>query len=544
MEWWQGFISAALVGCDRQTPALPQTPDALAGLVRQLDWTDPASAILSAAGTVALYQQVGQRPSQFSDRASQAADSCWKAPQPCAPDQLPCCSPRIARYLDTALDEYPQVVVELLLLMAEAGQRVPPSGLPKLLTFGEKHNELAFAIDAVLGQRGRWLAQQNPSWHYASVLRGEGVADEQPVDLSVLRSRWYEGGRAERLQAIQQWRRVDPEGAREAIAETWSSTAWRDRTALLQILTVRLSLADEPFLEAALNDRAKGVRHQAADLLAQLPTSQLCQRMAKRVRQFVTLSVNDAKTDKSLTIHVSLPETFERAWTRDGMSQQPLNGLGERASWLQQMLAKTPLECWQFDEGRDARSGTQPVEPHSIVEAIADHEWRAVLLGGWAMAVTYQRRSEQAAVWAQALLHQFGAYELEETVLKTLLSLLSPSERAQYLRSQRPPPNNDHNAAHWLRLVAESNQQWDFDFSRIVLAQLLALLENKPRYGELFRPPVSLAMALHPGLALEAAQQVRMLPQKPTASWQRFLDEFLGVLTLRWQIYQAFAESG
>ncbi|MEL6260309.1 MAG: DUF5691 domain-containing protein [Cyanobacteria bacterium J06626_6] len=539
MEWWQGFVSAALVGSNRQTPALPQTSDALAGLVRQLDWgSEPATAILSVAGTVALYQQVGWRPTSGAGQETDAAH--WEVPQPCDPDQLPCCSPQVARYLDTLLDEYPQVVAELLSLMAESGQRVPPKCLPKLLAFGAQRSELApvsgDVLGAVLGRRGRWLAAQNPNWHYASGLQGKGAAD----DVSMLRSRWYTGGRQARLQAIRQWRQAEPEGARAAIAETWASAAWRDREALLSTLAIHLSLADEPFLEEALADRAKNVRQQAANLLSRLPASQLCQRMAERVRQLVTLSVDSANADASLAIEVDLPEAFDRTWAQDGISQPPLNGLGERASWLQQMLAKTPLTHWQFAEGPSNRL----VEPQTIVEAVAAHEWRAVLLGGWALAVSQQQQSEQAAVWAQALLHQFGAYELEETVLKTLLLLLPLPMREGYLRSQLPQPNNDRNVAHWLRLVAEGSQRWDFDFSRIVLAQLMAVVENKPKYGELFRPPVSLAMALHPGLAAEASQRVRLLPQKPTATWQRFLDEFLGVLNARWQMYQAFAESG
>jgi len=43
-----------------------------------------------------------------------------------------------------------------------------------------------------------------------------------------------------------------------------------------------LSLADEPLLEAALDERDAGVRGWAAHLLARLPGSALGQRMARR----------------------------------------------------------------------------------------------------------------------------------------------------------------------------------------------------------------------------------------------------------------------
>ena len=50
----------------------------------------------------------------------------------------------------------------------------------------------------------------------------------------------------------------------------------------LSVLADGLSLADEPLLEAALDDRAAEVRSWAAYLLARLPGSALGQRMAER----------------------------------------------------------------------------------------------------------------------------------------------------------------------------------------------------------------------------------------------------------------------
>ncbi|MEO1620346.1 MAG: DUF5691 domain-containing protein [Cyanobacteria bacterium J06632_3] len=543
VAWWQSLVGTALVGTDRQTPTVPKVTvskatdqkttvpkaivstadsqksssatdttdpsEALSEFVSQLDWSNPAAALLATAGTVALYQQVGQRP-EVREQLSLA---------PCEPDVLPCCSPKIGRYLHTALHTYPQVVPELLSLIAELGQRLPPKCLPDVLRFGQGKGEFSAQIGAVLGNRGRWLAAQNSDWHYASVLEAQGFAE----DLSLLETTWAQGKTSDRLAALRQWRRADPDAARETVEETWAVETWRDREAILQVFSTGLSLADEPFLESALADRAQGVRQEAARLLSLLPQSQLCQRMIERVQRFVVL-----ETGK---ITVTLPETYEAVWKRDGIRLKPLNGLGERASWLQQLLAKAPLSCWT-------------VSPQQIVEAVADHEWRAVLLGGWAQAVCNQRTSDLASPWAQALLHQFGAYDLDEADLNTLLSLLSAGQREVYLRSQMPKTVNDHNLAHWLRLVAEGSQRWDFEFSRLVLSQLLKVLKSKHRYGELFRPPVSLAMTLHPGLAAEAAQAVANLSPTPTASWQRFLDEFLGVLNLRWEIYQAFVESG
>ncbi|MEL7227453.1 MAG: hypothetical protein AAGL17_22145, partial [Cyanobacteria bacterium J06576_12] len=87
--------------------------------------------------------------------------------------------------------------------------------------------------------------------------------------------------------------------------------------------------------------------------------------------------------------------------------------------------------------------------------------------------------------------------------------------------------------------------RWNFDFSQLILSQLIKLLKRKPKYGDLFSPPITIALSLHPGIAKEASIKIETLlqTQYPTKAWQKFLDRFLEILTLRWEIYQAFANS-
>ena len=66
------------------------------------------------------------------------------------------------------------------------------------------------------------------------------------------------------------------------------------RASLVTALHVGLSEADEPFLEACLDDRATGVRTAARHLLAELPLSHRADRMAERVRMALVVRKGSA----------------------------------------------------------------------------------------------------------------------------------------------------------------------------------------------------------------------------------------------------------
>jgi len=528
--YWKTCLSAALIGTERRPPALPKGDDDFTKMLQSLEWEQPALALLNATSAIAQYQAVGIPHETISN--SETSEST--AVKPCEPDTTPCCSDRIAKYLGITLKDYTEAASELLELIAASGQRVPPRWLPTLLRFGEKRTYLQPLIVSVLGNRGRWLAAQNPNWQYGCTLpstpstESEESTRDIEIELLAFRQQWDAESRSERILTFRQWRSLDAASAREALAETWKREAWRDREAFITAMTPQLSLEDEPFLETVLSDRANAVRTYAAELLSTLPSSQLCQRITEQIQPFIQI----CKKGKQLQINVTLPEKYDPNWAKDGIERKPQNGEGERAGWLRQMLANVPLSTWNAN-------------PEEIAKAAANHEWREALVNGWASAIQKQQAQPKASAWAVAWLNQFGAYELDEAALKDLLLLLPAQQREIYLRSQLPKKANDQNLAYWLRLIAQTNQRWDIDFSQLIVAQLIKLLRGKPKYGDLFSPPITLALSLHPGIAAEASIKVEQLlqTQYPTKAWQKFLDRFLVLLTIRWEIYQAFANS-
>ncbi|AHH93494.1 hypothetical protein GCM10010174_31610 [Kutzneria viridogrisea] len=148
-----------------------------------------------------------------------------------------------------------------------------PAHLPQLLALGAARATLRPAINLVLGVRGRWLAEVAADWGWA-----RGRTEHEPVDLDAPPGR--------RLTALRAARRQDPAAVRELVAEQLpEQRRASDRQLLVNALEVGLGAADEPLLEAALDDRAAGVHDVAVRLLRRLPGSALSQRAADRLRE-------------------------------------------------------------------------------------------------------------------------------------------------------------------------------------------------------------------------------------------------------------------
>ena len=125
----------------------------------------------------------------------------------------------------------------------------------------------------ILGVRGRWLAAKNPKWRKYAGVNEAAEPDGALGDRRIARAT---GARSGAL------RETDPGRARELVASTFAADPADQRAKFVGELARGLSMEDEPFLEAALDDRSKEVRRQAAELLRCLPESRLCLRMIER----------------------------------------------------------------------------------------------------------------------------------------------------------------------------------------------------------------------------------------------------------------------
>ncbi len=512
---WSALMGAALVGTDRQPLQMPTTLGALGQTLAKVDAASPSgeAKLLAAAGTVALHQRVGWLP-----------DTRSAATLPPSPsEEWPFCSAQAARCLQRVLqNQYAALLPEWLELAAIAQQRVPPIHLPQLLDLGRQQRSLRSAIRAVMGQRGAWLAAQNPDWSYAIVVNSE--AD------------WDTGNTAARMEYLQSLRSDNPEQARQLLQTSWGQEAAGDRAKLLATLRVGLTLADEPFLQTALGDRSKEVRRVATELLSGLPQSRHCQQMITLITPYLSVVPGSPPT-----VRLELPSTLPPALTQLGIDSKPPHNVGEKAWWLLQLLALTPLDHWT----------TQwQSSPAAILQQVQSHESVDLLLKGWVLAT--ERQADP--LWAEALLQVGLAEAGEERPGKVLASHLTAIARLV------SPERYDRLVLDWLRspqgAIDDSTTLWllnhrEIPWSEAVTTLVLERVQQHLQTSQTTQR--SNDWALWNGLKqfgrwvpvrlIPQALQLQQLDLPSNSYWTESISDFCAILELRRELWAGFGQS-
>ncbi len=412
MSTWQDLVTASLIGTERSAvppvavPGVPTPGDASA---------DPAAILLDRAALLTVARRGGRPPEQAE-------------PLPVAePDPAPAVSPaaghRLARMLS---GEHPDLLAQWLSAAVTRGLRVPAHLLPALLDRARRVSPANLDLRRLAaeagGSRARWLAGLNPDWAFVTV---QAVPGDDA---------WRLGDAAQRRAYLTALRGRDPDAARELIAAGWDA-AGRERVMFLSVLAdepARLSLADEPLLEAALDDRAAEVRGWAAYLLAGLPGSALGQRMAGRALGCLRL----ARGISGTRLVAAPPAECDAAMRRDGITPGPGAGRSQpaaQAHLLLEVIARTPLDTWTGEFGLAEQ-----------ILAVPAGGWAPVLFTGWSRAAMAQRDQE----WMAALInwaiagglpgHPSGAEALRQLVRRVDPLLGPPGTTASYLAVQLP----------------------------------------------------------------------------------------------------------
>jgi Family of unknown function (DUF5691) len=520
-QLWEQVVTVALVGTERQP--LPPVGDgsALAGLLARLDAADAEGALLGAAAALGIYRHAGWLP---------AVDE-RPVPEPCPPDDLPRCSTPAARCLLQILNGSLEALLpEWLALTTDAGRRAPESLLPELLEHAKQATDWQErrAILPVLGRRGRWLAALNRDWEYVAQCDVAPDVDVEPV--------WQTGSQVERLFLLRRLRDSDPARARELLASTWAEEQSADRAVFLGLLQSGLSMADEPFLEEALDDRRKNVRQAAAYVLMRLAGSRLCLRMIERVVPLLAYAAGatgellGGLSRRARALEVTLPKACDRSMVRDGIETNAPQGWGARVWWLAQMLSAVPpghwCERWQ-------------TPPADLIAAARQSEWQTGLIDGWANAAI--RHAD--AGWAEAVLQVRPQPDVTfGRLVETLPAARRESHVLRVLKSDSGPLRGDHPAFLALRAC---DHAWSPDLARAVLERVRhQIAKGEVGYHVDWHLRSSLkeyARHIPPALAEEVAsgwpEEARDWP-----AWSQAVDDFLVLLRFRRQMHNAFRE--
>jgi hypothetical protein len=501
---WQTVLTAALLGTERQAFSGVSTTDNLAPLLAQLTDQPAEKRLLGTAAALSLYQKVGVVLEKRS----------LQLPEPAPAEDLPRCNVQSAQSLYRILHgEYPQVLPEWLTLAEAKGQRVTERLLPALLEYGQQHRSLRDGTISVLGERGRWLAAQNSAWNYAVC---SGTEED-----------WETGAATVRLAWLRNQRQQSPSDARKALEKTWKQESASDRAKFLALFQDGLSGADEEFLEMALGDRSKDVRKVAADLLARLPMSQLCQRMLQRLQPLLSDKVTSLSKLK-------LPTECDEAMSRDGIEPKPLTGLGERTWWLTQIIAAIPLTFWQPYCQSD---------PAQMLTLLQKHESERPIVEALGLAAIRQQKTD----WIRAILQWWIDRNQAKVVsgLSTFESLqeaLPAIEQEAFINIILTNPSLPMAMPQVLEIVqtyCQSGSLWNLTITEVFFEYLRQQLpkqrQNHHWYLQNTLNTVSLCLPIT-AIPLELLQ----LTLEEIPAFSGVLDSVLSLLHFRQEMHHAF----
>jgi Family of unknown function (DUF5691) len=487
---WSEIVAAAVIGSERRALKVETVTDPLSRLIARFEQSDGERNLLAAAAAAALYLRAGRVPIR-DDRP---------LPEACTQDDIPRCSPRAGEHLKFMLSGmYQELLPEWLSCMAIAGQRVPEESLPSLLDLGT--GELSGAILAVLGERGKWLIAQSANWK-AFISYQDG-------------SVWEEGSSEQRLAYLELLRKRDPACARDLLAGVWEQEAPKNRSDLLQKLASGLSLADEPFLERALDDRSAAVRRTAADLLSRLPESAFVERMRQRAKSHVSFK---KRTIGKIEIEITLPEERDERMVRDAVVKVPPHSqIGERAWWLQQILSAVPPGFWlQLSE----------CSVNELLKMARMSEWSRLLLNGWSRAAIGFGEIE----WVECLLEISSDYLPAED----LFAVLPPARKEAIVGKMlnRVPSRSSIDQLYWC--FKGCRHRWSEEFSRAVVKRMSRQQEMYAMRNDIVLRNVltMIVCHLHPSAIPEAMSGMNGVAER-IGTRAPLLDHFLSMMQFR-----------
>lgn len=418
---WHQLQRVALLGTRQSPDELPAVP----GFVLPANAPDHREKqALLTAGVLSAIRKAGYQPPVAAAPLT----------APAAPETQETLGVSGAQLLQQLLEgQYPELLPEFLVALADHQRRVPHQLLVMLLEHARTRPALHRPAAAVLGQRGAWLAAQNPAWQ--TFLAASEQATEETA--------WETGTIGQRTIYLENLRRREPAHARELLAAVLPQEPAKHQAQLLATLPEGLSADDTPLLTQYLAAKSKEVRQTVLPLLVRLPGSAVLARLWPRAEPLLQLKRNLL----SKKLLVELPATdWDKTWLLDGIEQKDSRFPGEKAALLGQLLALIPPQRW---------ADHWNLSPAKLIDLAADTEWAELLLTAWAEAAVLHQDIE----WAGALLAWLYAQPHKKAPnlpVARLAAVLPPTQLTELvlpLLNATPHFSTDAPWQHLLQLV-------------------------------------------------------------------------------------------
>jgi hypothetical protein len=313
----------------------------------------------------------------------------------------------------------------------------------------------------------------------------------------------------------------------------WETDDYATRMKFLRAFHRGLSIDDEPFLEACLDDSRREIREQAQSLLQRLPGSQLVQRMIEQATPLLNLTKSGIR--RKPAIEVTYPAKLSADMQRDGVKPWKKGArFEEDAYYLYQMLLAIPPTFWCEHWG---------ISAEDLYAAMMNSPESDLLLHAyaWTDAGDYARGSAFSVVLINHQLERFDSLALGP-LIQDVSAEMREAVALKWLQKYNDGLKNIQIVGP---LLAYHRVMWSDELSRAFLASLDRYL-NKGKV----RPPRGLyeilknaAAHMSPALRPEI---MRVLETETSAEklWIDLIDEIRLLLDFRQEMLTAIHSVG
>lgn len=354
---WQHIVQSATMGLNR-SPLEPVNQDDFAQMLPVPE--EPEARMLQLAGTITIARKAGYQPITPKETIS------FSKP---AAENHRYISHTSAQILGSILNgNSKELLGEFLSLCQHTSSIITPEHLPKLFNWTLHARLSGEFILGLSGNRGKWLAEQNPEWGRLLPPSGEI---------------WESGTPEERIAYFAWQRQHSPTAATATLALSFEDETPAFLAKIIPLMVSGAGTYDLELLEQLHQHSRKEVRKAASLVLAHISESALVGRMKTTAASIISLK----KSFLSQSLDIQAPEKLTQEIQDDGITEDPLSGikLGRKAVVIARILQTIPPSFWE---------NHLELQPDRLLKLAVDSEWAApVLYGLTAAAVRYQDES-------------------------------------------------------------------------------------------------------------------------------------------------------